>query len=620
MYAPPLPPRRPRWLDRGECLAWLIAFASILFGIRLYFIGTYGNATPFWDQWAAEAHALYKPFIQGRLAWERLVAPHVVHRIFTSRVALLSLFAANGTWNPLLQMVTNSALWVGTLAILVVLYDRATGHRHLPVLLAFALVAFGLPYGNENMLCGFQGCFYFFLFWSAMALHGLALTPPLSAPWWAGLACAVLALVSIGSGPLTAAAACTVAVTHYVLGVRRDGRQIAAIGLLAVVFLVGFLLTPREDSTARLGARSLADALNALVMTASWPLKIGFLGPLITYAPSIALAGVILRRPPPAGDARWFLFAMCTGCLGQTAAIAYGRAGGALASRYLDLFVAGLLANFAAALAVTADVTGSRRPRAVVATVAWTCVMLLALGVHTHRHAATELASRRDTAAAQQEHVRRYVLTGDISHLRDKPLFDVPYPEPDTLAKWLDDPVIRSFLPAVIAPPLGASEWRCDPGGAFDVRCTAPNLPARDEPLWSSHGTSGPEATGTAAISFSEPHRGYTVQVPFACGGDVEGITIEVEQDGERRRVPIPADAARATWLPVRIRVRGAPFVLHVADLSPTGWVTVASPVVEGRFDGHVRHWLARWDRFVIGGIVLVMALVVRGDLGSSRT
>jgi hypothetical protein len=43
-------------------------FAAILFGIKLWLIATYGNATPFWDQWDAEAANLYKPFLKARLA------------------------------------------------------------------------------------------------------------------------------------------------------------------------------------------------------------------------------------------------------------------------------------------------------------------------------------------------------------------------------------------------------------------------------------------------------------------------------------------------------------------------------------------------------------------------
>ena len=606
---PPEPDQRPRDPVAVRAL-WLVAFATILFGIRLAIIGAYGNATPFWDQWNAEAADLYAPLVEGGLDWRILPSPHNVHRILTMRLLAIGLFASNGMWNPLLQMVANSAIWAATLAMVAALLDRATGRRHLPLLLTFALVVFGLPYGNENLLAGFHGCFALIVFWSTLALWALALAPPLGPAWWAGLAAAVLAFLSFGSGAFVAAAAAAIAAAQYAGGTRRDTRQLAAITVLATLFIVGVMLTRGTEEPNSLGAESPTAALIAWTRATGWPLKIGPVGLLIVHWPAIVLAVVMLRRQHRGDDPRWFLLATVACALGHAAAIACGRAAsGCLTSRYLDLYAVGLMADFACLLAVFPEFTGVHRRTAVVTAVGWVTVVTGSLAVYTQAHARTEMELRRDTAAAQQAHTRAYVLTGDLRNLEDKPRLHVPHPEIDTLSAILVDPTVRSFLPGVIAPPLAATSFTSEPDGAFVPGGTDPAGPRRDESSWGSHGPAGPDATGEMVLAFGQPHRGYAVDVPVIVGGDVSGLSIEVELDGERRTVTVPA--ATGDWKGVRVTVHGRPFTLRVSDQTPTGWIAVAAPVAEGRFDHMVARLLARWGRFVAAGVVLALALLV---------
>ncbi|MEQ1531291.1 MAG: hypothetical protein ABL925_18390, partial [Methylococcales bacterium] len=146
-----------QWLNehRRSLMAYA-AFASMLFGLKLWLIGSYGNATPFWDQWDAEAANLYKPFLENKLTWADLFAPHNEHRIFTTRVLALFLLEANGVWNPLLQMVVNAGLHIGVLIAVISLCVRVVGRDYLTSLLVFAVVLFGMPYAWENTLAGFQ--------------------------------------------------------------------------------------------------------------------------------------------------------------------------------------------------------------------------------------------------------------------------------------------------------------------------------------------------------------------------------------------------------------------------------------------------------------------------------
>ena len=78
-----------------------VAFASIVLGIKLLVIHHFGNATPFGDQWDAEADHLYRPWMDGSLHWHDLSIPHNERRIFTTRISALLLFELNGqVWIP----------------------------------------------------------------------------------------------------------------------------------------------------------------------------------------------------------------------------------------------------------------------------------------------------------------------------------------------------------------------------------------------------------------------------------------------------------------------------------------------------------------------------------------
>ena len=82
-----------------RCPSWhFAAFSALLLGAKLWLIGSYGNATPYWDQWDSEAALFYQPYLDGTLRWTNFIAPHCEHAL--SQVALLALaglLTVNGT-------------------------------------------------------------------------------------------------------------------------------------------------------------------------------------------------------------------------------------------------------------------------------------------------------------------------------------------------------------------------------------------------------------------------------------------------------------------------------------------------------------------------------------------
>lgn len=222
----------------------LLFFVLFVFGVKVFLINEYGNATPFWDQWAADAASLYKPYLKGNLSWGSSLVPRNEHCIFITRILALGILELSGSWSPLLQMVVNAAINVAALSLIIVLLLRVVGRQHLPLLLAFAELLFSVPYAWENTLVGFQSQFYFVLFFGALCLWLLITAAPLSLKWWAGGLAGLLAFLWLASGLFAIAVALCVMLVQYVLGVRRDYFQLLGIALLSLLVYLGFLLTP----------------------------------------------------------------------------------------------------------------------------------------------------------------------------------------------------------------------------------------------------------------------------------------------------------------------------------------------------------------------------------------
>src|SRR4051812_36417135 len=81
------PQARTAWIARIGLAGWCL----VLFAAKLWVIGTYGNNTPFWDQWDAQATFLFGPYLSGHLPVDVLVSAHNEHRILWTRLLALLL-------------------------------------------------------------------------------------------------------------------------------------------------------------------------------------------------------------------------------------------------------------------------------------------------------------------------------------------------------------------------------------------------------------------------------------------------------------------------------------------------------------------------------------------------
>lgn len=182
-----------RWLE-------YLALFLVVVGARLWLVSLYGSPVPIMDQWDGEGATLFKPWIEGTLRISDLFQPHNEHRIVLSRLLALALLALNGQWDAQLEMAVN-ALLCGAIAVLVALaLVKLFGHNLRTLIVLLVGLWSALPYGHENTLWAFESSFFFLLFFSLLAIWGLALHPLFSWPWWTGVAGLGLACLSMASG------------------------------------------------------------------------------------------------------------------------------------------------------------------------------------------------------------------------------------------------------------------------------------------------------------------------------------------------------------------------------------------------------------------------------------
>lgn len=425
--------------------------AAFLITAKLLLISVYGNATPYWDQWEAEANLLYRPWLEGNLAWTDFFSAHNEHRIFTTRVLALLLLELNGRiWDPILQMGVNAVLHALALCTLVYFSVRTLPEDKKSALFIFVAAIFSIPFGWENTLAGFQSQFYFLLFFSFIFLWSMASCKTYSPQWWGGVVTGLLCTVSLASGTLTIIAGISILILRRALDRSKSNVALSATFPLAAIAIISFVTTPNIPGHASLKAHSVLEFLQALRAILSWPDQKTGLGLLVIHLPLAIFMLKVVRDPSFRTSGHYFIVAVGIWLIGQFVSIAYGRALGFNSSRYLDLFAVGLVAGFVSLLVFLNDEKSNKLVHT--ATLIW--ISIVALGFITSSHnLANELKTKALQSKEQEQNVRNYLCTNDAQNIYGKPFLYTPFPDPDRLKFFLDNPQIRSILPGNIYGP-----------------------------------------------------------------------------------------------------------------------------------------------------------------------
>ena len=576
-----------------------VSFSSIIFGVKLWLISSYGNATPYLDQWSDEAKNVYKPFLDGILVWTNLFALHNEHRALTWRLLALALLKINGIWNPLLQMVVNAGLHIAALVLSIALLTRVVGRNCLPSLLVFSLVLFCIPYGWENTLQNNPMVYFVLLF--GIACQWFTITQqPFSARWWSGVVCGVLAYLSFAGGILVFASAAIVGLLFYVGGLRKTLKQFLAVALLGGLFILGAWKTPFLTLYhACYKAHSFHQFIHALTQILAWPMAGSPYLAFFQNSPALIFIGYMIWKKPLANDRRWFLLGLIFWGVSQAGSIAYGRAVCCLTSRYLDLFAVTVLLNFACLIFIGQNQIRKRRTWVIIGMLTWIITVLISLGWSVGKTLPADLTVKRDTSLAQETNIRNYLATGDFSNLKNKPI----YYDPEGLASILASPTICEILPSNISRPLACTSIESMPVDSIVTDGYYPTTPKRTEKTWGSYGAQGKLTTGQAWIRFDANKWSHLLAIPVAGYPLSSGINVELEQNGHRKPLVIKKNP-KESWSIIYAKAGNGPFAIHITDLSTTTWVAVGAPSVAGNFDQLTNRLLAHWSFFVMLGLI----------------
>jgi hypothetical protein len=427
--------------------AYFGAFLLIL-GAKLALIHYAGNSTPFWDEWDGDAADVIQPYVSGTLGFADLFQAHNEHRIVFTRLETLAIFNISGFWDVVLQMIINAVFHAATVLAATAALARVLDRGRALVAIAACAVVFAIPFGCESTLVGFNVQFYLLTAFSFASLYCLAPARSWSPRWWLGTLFAVASFLSMASGALTLAGPIGLYLLQIANGRRAGFREWLGIGVHVAIVLVLVGLTPTIPGSEATHAHSLGMFLAALATIASWPWKTALPGAVV-YLPAVAFLVRTLKERPEASDARWLNVATLGWLAAQYAAFAFGRATGPVSSRYLDVFLVGVMMSLVSALWLLAQRAGEMRSRRRIAVAVMTWLAIVGVGLA--RTAIADLPGqvevRRDTATIETSNVRGYLATGDFSYLDNKPFLSIPYPSAERLRDLLDVPAIRSALP-----------------------------------------------------------------------------------------------------------------------------------------------------------------------------
>ena len=469
-------------LSWASSKTWLLLGLSLtILGAKLQVLQVYSVDLPFQDEWEADALYLFKPWEEGTLHLSNFFAAHNEHRIFFTRVWELGWYVLNEGWSPQLVMTANTVLHSLLAVILYLLFESALNKQGKVLLLFAVAFAVGMPYSTASVLVAFQSQFYFLMIFSALGIWLLVTREPFSLPWWGGMVAIGCAYFSVFAGLLGLIAVAMVFALKFLRERSLRRNEWLTIGLLVVLLGGGYSFRAEVPRHASLIAVSPFAFIASFAVAIGWPhIKILPLG-LLIYLPFGFFNLLYLRKQLTHNRFTAFLLGLGWWVLSIAAAAAYmrGASGARPADRYWDVLILGVLVNLIC-LQFILDKFSHRseadegkapfqsdkaRLRSgipdwlLVSALIW--LANLGLGLYQSGEIVfnQKLPETRASQRLATQHLKDYLRSGDLSHLKNKPLHETSFDgEPDYFAAILTDPTVRKTLPAplnLISPQEG---------------------------------------------------------------------------------------------------------------------------------------------------------------------
>ncbi len=582
-------------------------------------MSTCSSPLPFFDQWHGEGKNLLLPYLEGRLGWQDLVAPHNQHRILLTRLLVLGLFSINGQWDAQVEMIAAALVHVATAVLLGWLLIRRLDRRWQGTMLGALVALFALPFDWEDTLSGgFQSQIYFLILGSIAAIAGMAHRPG-TMRWWVGVFAAALAWFSVASGFVA-----TVVIAGWSGLLLWRGAGVAwenrvnlwvAVGLTAAGVALVFGL-PVMDSNHAL---SVADFLTVFTGLLSWPVG-SPAGAAILYLPWSVLLWRGLCRPGSAelGAGERLLLPLGAWVILQAAVLAFARnrhADPLAVSRYMAVLAPGVLVNLGCLAVLSRDRLG-RPALAVGAASLWAVSVLFGLGQLTRRALSEQLPEHRAGNERQRQNIAAFLASGgNDAVFAGKTFRDLHCDFIPLLAELLREPKLRNILPAVAQPPL---PMRPTEARHFEQVEKLPRAGVEPREIaWLAK-----PVENETTVFRSAPLSTRLPWLEFAVSGPLlppDSALFLVSESGATPVVPDPPDA-NTEWAHARVRAPRGEFRVEAVCRAGAGEGFVfCAPRELGRLSAGVPGCLAVGVPLIFAGLALAAVLTIGERLPRGR-
>jgi hypothetical protein len=241
-------------------------------------------------------------------------------------------------------------------------------------------------------------------------------------------------------------------------------------------------------------------------------------------------------------------------------------------------------------------------------------VAALTLGAMTSYREIQGQFGRQGYLHAAEKAVRGYLATRDRHYLEGEP-HPIPYPDIATLAMFLDDRTIQSFLPSSVRLPIHV-EKSVNSDESFVLPGCPPTVVAPlFERSWGSYSTQGAAGRGVMESGKISPRLPY-LEFEIA-GGLGPDMSLAVESPGRANKVRwlkhYPSDPLRPQWRLAYTDLPESEVRIVARDNSTEGWFAFREPRELGRLSLYAERLTER------GKFIFVSAIALWGILLAAR-
>ncbi len=422
---------------------FLIVFSAIAVTINIY-----GVSMPFYDEWDAEAAAMYSNLETKSYSFGNIFDSHNGHRIVFTRITQYILYFLNGGWDPELQLFVNAFLHALTAAFLFV-FVSAHQNRTENIFSAIAvLILFAIPFSWMSILVPFQTQFYYMIFFSIISMYGLC-----ENKYLLGIIFALFAYMSMTPGAFVLPAYIVTALIGCIREKSICKKDIFTLILIGLLFLLFVLMQGSDTSTSSYSSHSVRDFLVSLIAAFWWPFNASQLAGVVVHLPIAALTLKALREsavPKLYLAIAWFVWL-------QLIAMALFRGAGGVppANRYWELLLIGMVINLISAIHLIYKSEKNLAKNALF------CLWLSIATVGMYQLAVESLTTGLQTRMTQNQTalamVAEFTETGDETVFDGFEGLDISYPDKERLITLLRNPNVASILPTSITK-LGTNQ------------------------------------------------------------------------------------------------------------------------------------------------------------------